>query len=193
LKITPAILRRCGRRVLESRGYVTKPIAGERIIPGTRLEATKSALTRTVAVRTSLGRKLGFLRQPDGRWQTISTVDQVLVVARSLDEELAADVMCFESAVLLPIFEKSARGRPKDHYTHPMFMRLDDANEGSGIVCGLKSSAAWQTSVLIAESAEHGITALISCTGFVERVKREFAELAGVDVSRVIVDFRITR
>jgi hypothetical protein len=72
LKVTRAILRRCGQRVLESRGYTTKLITGEGIIPGTRLEAAKDFRTSTVAVRTGLKRELGFMRQPDGRWQTIS-------------------------------------------------------------------------------------------------------------------------
>jgi hypothetical protein len=117
LKVTPAILRGCGRQVLESRGNAAKQIRGERTIPGTRLETTKGSRTRTVPVRTSFKRELGFLRQPDGRWQTVSTVDDVLVVVRSLDEEMAADVMCFDANVLLQIFEKSARERRKDHYT----------------------------------------------------------------------------
>jgi hypothetical protein len=191
LKVTRAILRRCGQRVLASRGYATQPIRGEGIIPGTRLKAAKGSRTSTVAVRTSFKRVLGFLRQPDGRWQTISTVDEVLVVTRAHEDEMAADVMCFKSAVLLPLFEKAAQERRKDHYTHPLFLPLDDTNAANGVIAGLQSKAAWQSKVLIGESTTQGITALITHTGFVERVKREFAELAGVDVDRVIVDFRL--
>jgi hypothetical protein len=44
-------------------------------------------------------------------------------------------------------------------------------------------------------SAEHGAipqrAAAEGSVGFVERVKREFAELNGVDISKVIVNFQI--
>lgn len=192
MKITKAVLLKCGRKALEARGYSTQQTGGQRITPGSRLEATKDARTHAVAVRTSRQRELGLLREPDRRWRTVSSVEEVIVVARSRDEEMAADVMSFDSELLCQIFDAAVREHMKDDPGYPVFIPLDDTKKEGVVVPGLKSKAAWQSTVWIAENNAHEITASVSQTGFVERVKREFAELMGVDVSKVSVDFRIT-
>jgi hypothetical protein len=192
MKVTKPILLKCGRSALEARGYVTKLIRGQRITPGSRLEATKESQSHLVAVRTTRHRELGLLREPSRRWRTVSSVEEVIVVARSLEEEMAVDVMSFDAELLCQIFDAVVRDRAKDAHTYPVFVPLDDTGRnGNDVIPGLSKRATWQSTLWISEDTGQPIATPASAAGFVERVKREFAKMMGVDVSTVTVEFRI--
>jgi hypothetical protein len=73
-------------------------------------------------------------------------------------------------------------------------MALDAASGGRYAVVdsGLKTKAQWQTLVPLASVPRHRLSQTESAVGFIERVRQEFADLHGVDVSKVTVEFRIT-
>jgi hypothetical protein len=62
---------------------------------------------------------------------------------------------------------------------------LDKAK--SGMVSGLKTKTQLREVLALKSVSPQGN----ANAGFVERVKREFAELMGIDVSKVTVDFHI--
>jgi hypothetical protein len=194
MKIRKTRLRECAREVLEDRGFRVVLKGGPGIMPGGRLRAFKDGEKREVAVRTSLDREVGLTRHPDGSWMTLPNVDEVLVAAPALDDPESAEVLSFDPEVLIRLFDQELAGREKHDpalsYKAPIFLALDPpARTGSGRMgSGLKERAQWHTTIPLASVArrrqERG-------ESFVERVKREFAELNGVDVSKVVVEFRI--
>ena len=76
----------------------------------------------------------------------------------------------------------------------PIFVALDVPirRQGHEVFPALKARAQWQTFVPLAAVPPHRLSPSPTATGFIERVKQEFADLHGVDVSKVSVEFRIT-
>jgi hypothetical protein len=186
-------LRACGQVALEQRGFRVEIKPGAGIVTGARLRAFKEADEYEVAVRTSLDREVGLTRGADGRWLTIPRMDQVIVVVPSAEDPACAEVLCFKPKVLIAVFDR-ALAIHKEHnpaFSHkaPIFVALDEAGDGNRAqaTTGLKARAEWTHLVPLASVPPHGTVA----GGFIERVKREFAALNGVDVSKVSVEFRI--
>ena len=86
--------------------------------------------------------------------------------------------------------EKLRRALQFSHKS-PVFIALDPSDKGPApkVTSGLKTRAKWRISVPLDAAPVDKHVAFAG--SFVERVKREFAELTGVDVCKVIVEFRI--
>jgi hypothetical protein len=188
-------LRDAAKQLLTDEGYKPEPVSGPGIVPGARLKATMGpAAGQQIAVRTSQDREVGFLRRDDNRkWRTIPKVHEVVVAVPSLNNpESWIEVLVFDSKTMIAFFDaavKKAGSRALSHKA-PVFVALDDSpQKGSGALAGgLKAKARWHKEISL-----ESITAKLpdQSDGFIERVKREFAERNGVHVSKVIVEFRI--
>ena len=160
--------------------------------------AVKGSQERNIAVRTSLDREVGLMRRPNGHWATIPRMDEVIVVAPSEDESGSAEVLSFAPDAIIRVFDAALEARQKENPNFspkaPIFMALDAASGGRYAVVdsGLKTKAQWQTLVPLASVPRHRLSQTESAVGFIERVRQEFADLHGVDVSKVTVEFRIT-
>jgi hypothetical protein len=188
-------LRDLGRRVLARRlqeeGYGEPQIKSLRgAVSGARLEARRGSEIRTVAVRTSFDREVGLMRHLDGQWVTVPKVDHVVVVVPKSakgPKSLEAEVFCFDSSVMIGAFDAALaehqRRNPDLSSKAPIFLSLDDKVEPSGdALGGLGRKASWSEIAQIERLPEES---------FVDRVRREFAQLVGVDVSKVAVEFRV--
>lgn len=186
-------LRHCAKRALEERGYMIERVLGQGIVPGVQLKATKGRRVLTIAVRTTNNRKLGLVRAENGKWRTISTVDEV-VVAASAEKRGYAEVFGFDPDDIIKRFDAELseliKRMPKLKKIPPVFVNLDDKHrKTSNKDSGLKTKATWSLFVPIAAVAADNSGERNA--GFIERVKREFAELNGVDLSKVHVNFSI--
>jgi hypothetical protein len=190
-------LRRCAQFVLERHGYEVETVTSAGVLPGARLRARMGAAERTIAVRTSLDREVGLTRQPDGTWTTISKVDEVLIVVPANDPPDAAEVFAFAPAVLIEAFNAVLAARTEDKgelaCKVPIFVSLDTPVRGTfdPVAVGLREKAEWRTVVPLASVREREGTDRGSTMALLERVKREYADLQGVDVGCVSVEFRI--
>jgi hypothetical protein len=198
MKLRKSQLRECARIALEQRGFRVELIGGAGILPGARLRAIKGSEERDIAVRTSLDREVGLTRHLDGRWATIPRMDEVIVVVPSADASDSAEVLSFAPDAIIQAFDATLAIRQKQNpdfsRKSPIFLALDEVSGGrSGDVgSGLKAKAQWQTLVPLAAVPWQRLSQTGSAVGFIERVRQEFAELHGVDVNKVAVEFRIT-
>jgi hypothetical protein len=194
-KVKKSILRECARLALEQRGFSVEVITGAGIVHGARLRATKGSHQRDVAVRTSLDREVGLTRHSDGRWATIPRMDEVIVVVPSMDDANAAEVLSFASNAIVGAFDAAleARQREKPDFSpkSPIFVALDEVPRRHPSESGLKAKAQWHTVLPLTSVSRPRLSQTGSAVGFIERVRQEFAELHGVDVSNVTVEFRI--
>jgi hypothetical protein len=197
MKLRKRQLRECARIALQDRGLEVQLKTGAGIIPGARLRTFLGAEERQVAVRTSLGREIGFARNPDGSWATIRKVDEVVVAVPSADDPNSAEVLGFDSKVLIKACDAALEAQKKRYptlsLTAPIFVAVDARKAKAGRkrraladAVDLKSKASWTALVPLAAG-------FVRQKGepFIERVKREFAELNGVDVNKVLVEFKI--
>lgn len=189
MRITKTQLRACARTALEERrGYSVKVDKGQGFVPGARLTAIKGTKELKVAVRTSLDREIGLMRDQDGNWRTIPKVAMVVVAVPAVDDPALVEVFGFDPKILKREFDAALAAQRERHpdlsHKAPIFVSLDKV---SGVISGLKRKKEWRE-VLPINSVSPQRNATI---GFIERVKREFAELMGVDVSKVTVDFHI--
>jgi hypothetical protein len=187
MRLRKSVLRECARLALEQRGYRVELMSGPGIVPGARLRAIKGSEERVVAVRVSLDREVGLTRRPDGSWATIPRMDEVVVVVPSNDDSDTAEVLGFAPNVIIAAFDAALaaleRANPDFSRKAPIFVDVDDV--------GLKAKAQWQTVLPLASVPRHLPSQTGSAVGFIERVRQEFAELHGVDVGNVTVEFRI--
>jgi hypothetical protein len=149
-----------------------------------------------------LDREVGFIRDRQGNWRTIPKVDLV-VVAVPADDKVrkrrsveAIEVFGFDPKVLKREFDAALAAQLERHpdlsYKAPIFVSLDKVpGRASSSSSSSSSSSVLKTKNLWREELPLNSMALHGDVGFIERVKREFAELMGVDVSRVTVDFHI--
>jgi hypothetical protein len=196
-KIRKRHLRECARLALERGGLRVELKAGAGIVPGARLRAFQGSDAREVAVRTSLDREVGFNRHPDGRWITLPSVDEIVVAVPSAEEPSSAEVLSFDRDVVIDACNAALAAQKKEYpelsYKAPIFIALDtsDKNRSSDVASGLKEKAKWRVSIPLAAVRTQKSTSAPRAESFIERVKREFADLNGVDVSKVMVEFRI--
>jgi hypothetical protein len=127
-----------------------------------------------------------------GDWRTIPEADEVIVAVQAQDDANLAEVFGFAPEVLIRAFnalaaKTLAKKSREQALKSPVFIaldhQLDDPHELSS---NLKKKSSWSMIVPLKpqKTAAEGL-------GFVERVKREFAELNGVDISKVLVNFQI--
>jgi hypothetical protein len=194
-KFTKEALRQMGRLALEMRddhdSIQIRDVRGAGIIHGSRLQVAEGATERTVAVRTSLARELGFARRPEGKWVTLPKVDEVLVVVPFAGDAEKAEVLAYDAQTLIEAFDAAlAHGREsaKRFSTAPVFIALDGEPT---VTSGLKSKAKWQMVMKRSELSKRQQVHPSATAAFLERVKREYAEMNGIDVSKVVIEFKI--
>jgi hypothetical protein len=191
-KIRKRHLRECAQVALEGRGLRVELKAGAGIVPGARLRTFHGSEAREIAVRTSLDREVGFNRHPDGRWITIPTVDEIVVAVPSAEEPSSAEVLSFDREVVIDACNAALAAQKRQYpalsHKAPIFIALDTFDKG--LASGLKTKAKWRISIPLDAVRRQNSTSA-RAESFIERVKREFADRNGVDVSRVTVEFRI--
>ena len=182
---------------LTKRGYAPIKVSGPGISQGARLKATNGpAAGKLIAVRTSQDRELGLLRHPNkNAWRGISKVHEVVVAVPSLAEPDAIEIYCFDAQAVGERFDAALKA-PDTHRPSlkaPVFVALDDVPQpgSQALASGLEIQAKWRDEIPI-----NAVTANPSDNphGFaaeVDRLKREFADRNGVDVSKVVIEFRI--
>jgi hypothetical protein len=196
MKLRKTLLRDCACYALEQRGFSVKVEPGKGIVPGARLLAVKGPDCRRVAVRTSRDREVGLMRDVDGSWLTIPKVHEVVVVVPSVDDQDTAEVFGFERDTILAAFDEALTARKRvDPFLSkkaPVFIALDDTliKRAGVVVSGLQRKAEWRAEVPLA-SVPSRTRPAPETLSFVQRVKEDFARLNGVDVSKVVVEFRI--
>jgi hypothetical protein len=189
------LLRKCAQEAMKKRGYTVRQVTAAGIVPGARLQVRKEGDPKNrIAVRTSKDRKVGLMRHPDtGHWRTIPDADEVVVAVQAQGDPNLAEVFGFDPEVLIRAFDalaaKALAGKSREKaLKSPIFIaldhQLDDPHELSS---NLKKKSSW--SMIVPLNPQK--TAAEGSVGFVERVKREFAELNGVDISKVLVNFQI--
>jgi len=195
MRITKQQLRDAALAAVKIREYAPVLVSGPGIVRGARLKATAGPISgKQVAVRTSQDREVGLLRRDDDRtWRTIPRVRELVVAVPSLtNQESSIEVLCFDSKTVIELFDAAVKkaGKRALSYKAPVFMALEDSpKKGSGALAGgLGAKAKWREEIPVASIAANPPD---QSDGFIERVKREFAERNGVDVSKVVVEFRI--
>jgi hypothetical protein len=195
-RMKKSLMRGLAPSVLADRGLkeVRGASSGRGLLPGARLIAKRDGVEIDVAVKASLERSLNFTRQSKNRWRTASTVDLVVAVVPASNAK-DIEVMAFDRKPLIAEFEKAWKALEKAgrslSFEIPIFIPLDEVsrkNVGHNIA-NLKALAVW--SVRLSAEEVRARTSAASGETFYERVKREFAERSGVDVSQVEVEFRI--
>jgi hypothetical protein len=196
IEITKKLLRAVAHHFLESRGYDVARDKRRGAAPGARLIATRGAEKLKIAVRTSKGREVGLLRRVDGGgWRTVPEVDEVVVAVKSRKNHgnhTSIEVLGFDPDTLVGIFDAVTKGKKMCDSDTPVFIALDEkAEKGSTSVgVGLRAKAKWKKDIVLNAQI---LSALPQAepSSLIERVKREFAELNGVAIDKVIVEFRI--
>ena len=122
-------------------------------------------------------------------------MDEVIVVVPVDDASKLAEVLGFTPDAIITAFNAAleARQMEKPDFSNkaPIFVSLDKVSRGRPAESGLKAKAQWQTIVPLASVPRQRLSRAGSAVGFIERVRQEFAELHGVDVSKVTVEFHV--
>jgi hypothetical protein len=196
MRKTKALMRKTGEKDLVDRGYTVIPRSGQGLLPGARLKATKDGVSYEVAVRTSYERVVSFTRHTDGQWRTLPKVDLVIVVVPAENDSEKIEALTFSRETMTDVFDEALRAlrrqKREPAYGIPIFVPLDTQNKKNfgHPVAGLKTKTMWVPSVF--GDAELSALRLQNIDqNFIDRVKREFAEINNVDVSKVFVEFRI--
>jgi hypothetical protein len=183
-------------RILTERGFSRiQELSSRGVLPGARLVATRGGTEVAIAVKVSAERSLSFTKKSKTRWRTAGSVNLIVAVVPARDSKEDLEVLAFDSKRLIAEFDKAwkalkAAGRPIS-FEIPVFVPLDEVsrkNLGHGIA-NLKDIAEWTVRVPVKEVRDRSLAE--SAETFYERVKREFAERTGVDVTKVEVEFRI--
>jgi hypothetical protein len=112
-KIRKVQLRTCARAALERRGYSVTADKGQGFVPGARLIAIRGVAEIKVAVRTSLDREIGLMRNADGNWRTIPKVDMVVVAVLAVGDLTSVEVFGFDPKVLKREFDAALAAQLK--------------------------------------------------------------------------------
>jgi hypothetical protein len=191
-----ALLRAEVPRILAEHGFTRIRVrSGQGILPGARLVAVKDGKKVHIAVKVSAERTLGFTKKSPTIWRTAGSVDLVVAVVPARDSGEYIEVLAFDSGPLTAEFEKawqalSKAGRPLS-FEIPIFIPLDKVSRKNlgHSVADLNEHASWVVRVPVNDIRER--RSIESAEAFYNRVKREFAERSGVDVSKVEVEFRV--
>jgi hypothetical protein len=193
-QITKKLLRGAARKIIEERrGFRVTVDQRPGAAFGARLLAVQGDQEFKIAVRTSTRREVGLMRRDDGHWRTIPSVDEVVVAVPS-EDMTAIEVLGFDPDRMLEAFDAAFKSRKIIQSSDaPIFVALDaEMKKGSkSLAANLKAKAKWTEKLMLDAHTLSSIPKSDSSDGFIERIKREFAERNGVDVSKVIVEFRI--
>lgn len=165
--------------------------------PGARLRISNETENYKVAVRSSLERKVGLIRNLKGGWMTVPSVDFVVVVTPSAEHPNCSEVVSFASAGLIEAFDKVLDARkdknPNFSPKAPLFLALDPVKRGKEKNPGLKEMVPlqWQENIPLASVSSQNSSETEGVTAFVERVTREFAQQFGAKEEDVTVNIHI--
>jgi hypothetical protein len=200
MTISKQQMRRAAFMTLTKRDYEPVLVSGPGIVPGARLKATKGpAAGKQIAVRTSQDREIGLLRRPDNKaWRTIPSpkIHEVVVAVPSLtNPDAMIDVFCFDKQLVVEKFDAALKtdGARGLSLKAPVFVALDDAPQpGSGALTGgLGRLAKWRDEFPVDAIPTRSSIGSEDFIAKVDHLKREFADRNGVDVSKVVIEFRI--
>jgi hypothetical protein len=193
VKITKVLMRAAAQKALRDRGYEVEVVKSLGVVPGARLKVRRDGRELQIAVRAASDRELGLIRDRDSQWKTVPSMDAVVAAAPAQSDRRQVEIYWFDADELRHSFDEELARRlaKKSDFSDkaPIFLPLDDRVSGRGPrQVGLKHLAKWSAQVPAALVPQPSLQLGES---FVERVKREFAALNGVDVSKVEVTFRI--
>lgn len=183
------------REELVQRGFSIEERSGRGILPGARLLATRDNETVDVAVRASLERSLGFSRKPDGDWRTLESADWLAAIVPAAGKGDRFQILFFEASRLIPAFDKALSAMRKENRAPslemPIYIPLDPRSRKNvgHQENGLAALAMWDPVEVEIDGAEPVVAG--TTENFIQRVKREFAEINQVDISKVQVEFKI--
>jgi hypothetical protein len=187
-------LRELGKVALEQLGFAVQVKSKLGVASGAQLVGTKGSETRSFAVRACLNRRVQGVRHMDGTWKTLPDVDEVVVVAPSRDNPAVIEVLGFDPEVVVQALDSALadqrdRGLPPPH-DEPVFVSLDQRNPRGrdSAIPGLKREAKWLRALPISLAEDPNPE---KKTGIRERLRREVAAWADVDVGDVAIDIRI--
>ena len=147
------------------------------------MASLKGSKTEEVAVRTNASRRVRGVRRDDGLGRTLSDVDFVDVAVPARDPANSVEVLGFSPQTIIDRLDATLKQLPKNSARdEPVIVALDDKVRSDARTAGLKSSAKWQHILSIDDPLLKEAATEETSEGFVQRVKREFAELNGVDV-----------
>lgn len=183
---------------LKQKGYDVEVVRGS---GGARLRLSKDGKTALALVRTSSDRWLGWMRTQDGEWRGMGDGD--LVVTAVLDREekpTQAEIYALDPADVRKAFDDNLAAReassPDLKKTAPIFVCMDEARGKGAATTGgnLKAKALWKLELplVAAPRVEAPAKLTESKESFAARVRQEFADLLGVSVEKVSVDFRVS-
>ena len=194
-KILKQELRRLAALSKQKKGFEIVDVGGRGIGAGVRLRARKGLIRREIAVRTSDDRKVGLTRTPDGKWRTVSEVDEVLVAAISKNDPTTVEIFSFFAPDLMKAFDRLLKHydglqRGRGGKLPPVFMSLDPLKKDpDGIRSNLKGSAQPPEHFPLRIAAVSEVPATETMDEFTDRIVKEYAARVGADADNVTVEF----
>ena len=195
MTVKNSMLRDAVPAVLKSLDYRVVSQSSRGVLPGARLVATKEGKTFRVAVKVLLERRMNFTRLSATKWRTLSDVDVVIAVAPVGDGSDAYEIIAFAAKPLIACFDQAWKTLKKANralaFGVPVFIPLDEGSKKNvgHDVANLMELKDWAVARSLSEM--RALSSVTAPDTFIDRVKREFAERNEVDVSKVVVEFRI--
>lgn len=195
-KLAKRELRRLAAMAKQRQGYSIEDVGGRGIAPGARLQAKKGLFKTSIAVRTSHDRKVGLTRTETGKWRTVLKVEEVLVAAISRDNPNMVEVLCFKRSVLVRAFNRRVASddelrRPRNGKYSPVFIELDSNwKDEKCIRSNLKKKAEWSRLLPLTLDTS-GSASRMTVSEVIDRAKRDYAVITGVDLADVVVEIRL--
>ncbi|MCX7306530.1 MAG: hypothetical protein NTZ72_00660, partial [Afipia sp.] len=181
MRITRKLLRAAAQGALESSGHRVVADTKRGGVPGTRLKISSDLGDRTVAVRTSLKRKVGLMRDEHGDWRTVPDVDQVVIAVPADTSGSSIEVLGFDAKDIVAAFDAAARHQIGLAVGSPVFVSLDALkSKNKQTTAGLKKKAKWTKTIPLDEKSLASMNIRAGEQGLIERFKRDLAELHGV-------------
>ena len=192
MRITRDLLRAAARRTLESNGYQVVVKIKRGVAPGARLRITKGLGDQTVAVKTSLKRKIGLMRTDNGVWRTIPDVDQVVIAVPAILQDVRSRFLALRRRIswrLLMPPRGTKKGWHPDRLCSCFWIGCKSKSKQS--TAGLKGKAKWAKTIPLDEKSLASMKIFTGQQNLIERFKHDLAELHGVEVGKIQIEIRI--
>lgn len=192
-------MRMIGPAVLAARKMKAQVLGGRGVLPGSRLSVRDAGgAERYYVIKASSDRTLSFTRLENGRWRTLHAMDRVLAIVPADDGVHDVQVYEFVAKQLIKKFDEAWKMLTEAGRTigpqMPIFISLDKNPKKSygHAVANLKLISIWSRDLTRPQIRKLTSSEIDdSDDRFYDRVKREFADRFGIDVSKVEVEFRI--
>lgn len=188
-------LRRAAQEAAKKHGYSVEVLKGT---GGARLRLTKGGTSVLALVRTSSDGWLGWMRNDEGEWRGID--DGQLIIAAVLDSKepsSAATIYALKPEDVRKAFDDNLAAREAAgplKKTAPVFVCMGEpVTKGPAAVGGnLGAKAMWKLETPLDATEPAPSKTKETKEGFAARVRQEFADLIGVSVDMVSVDFKVS-